>query len=584
MNPNYEQALDDEEAGLEQEEEDIDYDAVYGGIDVDMTPPEKTEEMQKNYARIFGENALDYGKQAAKETLIGVGGTYGDLQELIGLGKDKSFTKLSKIERSEGNPSYADIESLSEDSIVPQNYKLPTSEQLRTISDAIGGPGEPETPAGKYGRRTGKLYGTGLAFGQVNPVSAVVAGTAGQAAEDAGADPLLQTAIEVVALLATGGKSGKNLIESSKKEIQQKISDLRKLGYTEEEITLAINSANKGGKAAKIASKGSKTEEAFENFATKSDDLISGILEEQIPGIEKGTKHIHEMAADAYGQVVQDASKLNITKLDPFFDSMHTAMKDIKKSIGHNPEAKKFVEELTAHTLDIISNPTADNMIDFYKRLNGLGKWVGRNQKDRIINNVKDSIKNTFKSEGKAGQKLAENFEKVNSGIQKAYKAEDLMGLVEKARTQEGLDFNKFNKIFDKKENIALFEEVLGTTQAKNIQLISKTGKEIKNFDKAWKNANNFKVGTGADIARGTLGSYYFYKGDWEGLTKVIASKGATTIIKKLAEQSLTNPRFQNLLIKGLHAIKTESPKLMRAADEGMRRYLEDEGIDIDLD
>ncbi len=53
--------------------------------------------------------------------------------------------------------------------------------------------------------------------------------------------------------------------------------------------------------------------------------------------------------------------------------------------------------------------------------------------------------------------------------------------------------------------------------------------------------------------------------------------------VRKLAEKSLTDPKFQNLLIRGLHAIKKGSPSLMKSAEKSMEKYLEDEGIEIKL-
>jgi len=197
---------------------------------------------------------------------------------------------------------------------------------------------------------------------------------------------------------------------------------------------------------------------------------------------------------------------------------------------------------------------------------------------------VKDGIKDTFRSEGRAGRDLANRFEEVNAGVRRAYQAEEVHNLIQKTATQDGIDYKKLYKVFDKPENVHLMEDVLGATQTNNLRMVAKTGKEIKDFDKAWKVANNFRLGTAADIGRGAIGSYYLYQGDWEGLAKVVATKGGTAMVKKLAEKSLTDPRFQNLIIKGLHAIKNASPRAMKATDEAMKKYLEEEGIDIDLD
>lgn len=595
--------------GQQPEEEDSDYDVFASvrpqGITVDDNPEDEAsgedldpldqfrpvQTLGKKTAstpkkKQFSDEQInkEVSQQAIKGTLIGLGGTWGDLAELAGVNAyddEKDFRNyeehdvLSKMKEPGYKPSIYDIAALEGDD-GPQPFRLPSSKNLESANDAIGGPGEPETGEGKYSNRASRLYGGGLAFGQVNPGPALLGAAAGTAAEELGFGPLGQTVAEIATLLATQGRgAGKTLVGSAKKEAQDKINKLRELGYSDADITLAINSASKGRAFGIKASKGSKTERAFEDFTEHSDELVRDILEKQIPGFEKGSKHLHEVASDAYGQVVKEASRLNIKNLDPFFDSMHTAMKDIRKNIGHNPDAKNFITELTEHTLDIISNPTADNMIDFYKRLNGLGKWMGRDQKDRIITGVKNSIKDTFRAEGKAGKELATKFEKVNEGIVKAYKAEDLLGLVDKARTQDGIDYKKLTKVFDKKDNVALFEEVLGVPQARNLQQIAKVGKEVKDFDKAWK-ATSLLTGTPTSIASNV--AYLIYSGNWPAIA---AMKGMEAVGRKLAEKSLTDPKFQNLLTRGLHAIKNESPRSFRAAEEGMSKYLKVEGLNI---
>ncbi len=587
MNPNSAQAIQREDSGIEEEEEDVDYDALYGGLDVDSSP-EKSPEIKNDYKKIFG----DVAKQGIKETLIGAGGTWGDLAELAGLNKQnpsqevkntRDFSTLEKFQDPEYQPSFSDLYSLSDDEdIGAPSSKLPTSQSLGELNDALGGPGEAETTPGKFAGRAGKLYGAGLAFGQVNPTPAIAAGVAGQGVEEAKGGPLLQAAAEIAAMLVTQGRSGKNLVSSTKKQVQDKINDLRKLGYTEEDITLAINSESK--KRVKMASKGKKTEEAFENFAEHSDQMVSDILSSEIPGIEQGTKHVHQMASDAYGQVAQQASNLTITNSKPFLDASKRVVDQLQKTLGSNPEAHSFIQRISDAAIHSTQYPTADSFMNFYKELNSMGNWLGRSQKDRLISQVKDGIKETFRSEGKAGRDLANKFEEVNAGVRKAFQAEEVHNLIQKTATQNGIDYKKMNKLFDKPENVHLMEDVLGVSQTNNLRMISKTGKEIGNFDKAWKAVNNFKVGTAADVARGTVGSYYLYQGDWEGLAKVAASKIGTTAIKKLAEKSLTDPKFQNLLIKGMHSIKNASPKAFVSANEAMKKYLVEEGIDIDLD
>jgi hypothetical protein len=583
MNPNKFQAIQNENQGEEELEEDIDYDAIYGGLEIDINPKEapKTPEMENSYAKIFA----DVAKQGAKETLIGALGTYGDLAELAGantLSNDRSSREFQAQERM-GQPGYVpdynDIETATGNSIEPQAFNLPTSNQLREGIEAIGGPGEAETPQGKYAARAGKLYGSGLAFGQVNPAPAIAGGVAGQAAEDLGADPLLQTAVEIVTMLATGRSNKPSKISSNKSAIQSKINELRKLGYPDEDITLALNSAYKNGQAVKIASKGAKTEQAFEDFAEHSDDIVNGILQAEIPGIEHGTKYVHELASDAYGKVAQDAANLVIKDSTPFIDSATSVVKQLRKNLGKNSEAETFINRLAEAVVDSTKNPTAESFMNFYKELNSMGKWMGRSQKDRLISEVKNGIKETFRKQGKEGQKLADKFEKANEGIRKAYLAEDAHEILQKVTGKEGIDYKKLDKVWDKAENIDLFQEVLGKTQTNNLRRISQIGKEVKDFDKAWKAVNTSATGIAQNLGIG----YYLLQGDFVGLAKVLSTKVGKNTIGKIAEKSLTDPAYQNLVIRGLHAVKTASPKSLRSVNEGFKKYFEEQGIDIEL-
>ena len=150
--------------------------------------------------------------------MIGAGGTYGDLAELMGLQKSRDFKEdpyqkdvqdfqtLEKINQP-GQSSVSDFEELSEDPMLPRSNRLPTSKNLEQFNELVGGPGQPETLLGKTAARSGRIYGSGLAFGQVNPIPALGAGLLGQATEELGGGPLLQAAAEIVTLLATQGKS-----------------------------------------------------------------------------------------------------------------------------------------------------------------------------------------------------------------------------------------------------------------------------------------------------------------------------------------------------------------------------------------
>ena len=603
-----------QQAPPEEEEEDTDYDIFAsvrpGGITVDDNPQDEADgedldqfadlrpqeeeikqaKQEKKTPKQFTktEIAKDVAKQGVKGTLIGLGGTFGDLAELAGINKEspsesakrkREFETLERMDQPGYKPTFSDISSLSDDDdLIPPSSKLPTSQDLNNFNEAIGGPGEAETEQGRYAGRMGKIYGAGLSFGQVNPLPALAAGGAGQYVEEKGGGPLLQAGAEIATLILTQGKgASKTLVGSAKKEISDKINKLRSLGYSEQDITLAINSASKGKKLGIKASKGSKTEQAFENFAEHSNAMVSDILTAEIPGIDRGIANVHQMASDAYGQVAREASQLVIKDSTPFINSATGVVRELRRNLGRNQEAETFLNRLHDAVVASTQNPTAENFMNFYKELNKAGNWMNRNQKDRLLTQVKNGIKDTFRSEGPQGRQLATRFEEANAGIRKAYQAEEVHELIQKTATQEGIDFNKLNKLFDKPDNVHLFDDVLGVRQSENLHQIAKTGKEVKNFDKSYK-ATSLLTGTPTSIA--TNIGYLIYSGNWPVLAGL---KGGEAGARILAEKSLTDPRFQNLLIRGLHAIKNESPKTFHSVNEAMQKYFDEEGIEINL-
>ncbi len=548
-------------------------------IDVESASFDNGEEKEEE---TIVKNVKETLPQFTKEAAISTLGTYGDLLGLVGIKPDEErqrkkseqeFEILQRMEQPGYKPTYADLYNLTDDPYAPEPIFPPTTEGLRTAAEAIGVPGEPQTPAGKAAARSGSLYGAGLAFGQVNPLPSLAAGTIGQASEELGADPLIQSGLEIATLLISGGKSGKPL-SSSNKEVQKKIKDLRNLGYSEQDITLAINSGKK--RIASLASKGKQTESAFESFSKNSDKIVDDILNSSILGAEQGTKKVHQLASDAYGEMIKDSSKIRIKDAKPFEDSIKRVYDHLQDTLGTNPEASGFLKRLESAKEAALNNPSGKQMVNFYKELGNMGKWTGRQERDRLISEVRNGIKDTFKAQGKEGQEFLTKFEQANAGIKKAYDAEDLMDLIGKTRSPEASNYKKLDKILSNSENMKLAEDVLGNTQAKNLKLISKTGSEISDFDKSWKKATKGLISKGAEGAF----VFAFWKnvaeGNMEGAAKVALTYGGKRAGQKVLEKTLRDPKYQNLLIKGIHAIKSESPKLFNSANEAIRKYHQD--------
>ncbi len=64
------------------------------------------------------------------------------------------------------------------------------------------------------------------------------------------------------------------------------------------------------------------------------------------------------------------------------------------------------------------------------------------------------------------------------------------------------------------------------------------------------------------------------YSGNWVGLA---AMKGMEAVARKLSEKALTDPKLQNIIVRGLHAVKNESPRSLTSANEALQKYLDEE-------
>ncbi len=70
---------------------------------------------------------------------------------------------------------------------------------------------------------------------------------------------------------------------------------------------------------------------------------------------------------------------------------------------------------------------------------------------------------------------------------------------------------------------------------------------------------------------------------NFSGMIGALGIKSADVGVRRLMEKSLTDPKFQNLIVRALHAVKTQSPKSLRSALDGLQKEIDDEGLEIDI-
>jgi hypothetical protein len=558
-------------------------------------PEQDFREPSKGFGDIALGNIRDIQGQIPTGIASGLLGSYGNLAELTGLNAPEGHINpgekvqyemesniLDKLNTPGYKPSLAEIYALSDEDIVPRYSRLPTSRDIGKKIEDLGGPGEPTTEGGSWARRSSEIYGGSLSMGLLNPLPAVFGGTAGEIAKVAGGGPIVQAAAEIAAMLVSQGRS--NPLTSSNPIIKARIDTLRKLGYSDKDITLAVNAQKAGSSRVNNAKATRSSNKAFDQAITKSEGLFEDVLSKEFPGIEKGTDYVHRVAGDAYGAVAKEGANLVIKDSIPFIKSATEVVRQLNKNLGRDPDSIPFLNRLKEAVFKSAKNPTAEDMMTFYRELNSRGNWKNPGHMESLINHVKNGIKATFRSAGREGEKLANNFERVNKGVRRAYDAEAVSGLLDKARTVEGVDWKKMLKVLNNKKNVDVFEKGIGKAQTQNLREIAKVSKEVGDFRSSlgkiqqdpnlpsWLKSPTFKaflyaLATGhikTGLAIGTLGT-------------------AKSIYSRLQTKLLTDPKYQAPFTRMLQAIKIQSPVALQRASEAFKEAAEEDDIDLDF-
>lgn len=509
--------------------------------------------------------ASDYLKDATQQVSQGLGigalGTYGDIFEMLGLNpkdvseseKDKysrEFATLEKMEKGEV-PSSGELMGLSEDDL-PRYSRLPTSQDVESLGKEFGLVSEPESAAGRYAKRIGKLASGSLVTGLPAIKAPIVAGLAGQTIEEAGGPPWMQAAAEIIASLKFAPKTGTRAVTSKSPEVEQTLQNLRNAGFAEQDLTLAKNALEER----KLLKKFSKLTPEAENTINKSIQNSETLLKDQIakglPGYaEGGLTYLEKQASNVYKTMEEVASSVPIKNSEPMKKAIDQSIKYLEK-YPLLKEQKEFIEFMKEGLSKSGNANTAEFYTGFYRNLNRAGNWGNPTQKEHILGIVKKGIKETFDQSGPEAKKFGEYFEKTNEAWKKWLDAKDVMSMFEKAITNEGINFKKVSSILNDPETYKQANKVLGPQQIKNIEYISKGAQHIesllKQIPSADKSSQTFKM---LESLRGII------SGDFRPLAVLIGMEGA----KRLATDVLINPKKQNIMLKIIDAAKNKSPQ-----------------------
>jgi len=156
-------------------------------------------EEEKKYS--FLETARDVGEQIGSKAISGFGGAYGNIAETLKLqtkeqlpGQEARISRQSDVldKLNKGiAPTFAELQTLSEEGELPDYSNLPTSNQIKEGIEATTGIGKGKTPAGRIAGRASELVSEGAAFpgGGVKSLATLAgSGLAGQGLREAGAN------------------------------------------------------------------------------------------------------------------------------------------------------------------------------------------------------------------------------------------------------------------------------------------------------------------------------------------------------------------------------------------------------------
>ncbi len=522
--------------------------------------------------------AKDVAQQTGKGLTMGALGTYGDIFDLLGLQAkeipqsqqqqhSREFQALERMEQPGYKPALSDIETIADYEPIPRFSRAASGQDVSNVVQQLTGIGEAKTTPGKYGKRIGQLAGGGAAFGSAALKAPLIAGTAGQTLEEMGAPPWAQAAAEMVAFLKTA-KSNTPLTSKSP-EVQNSISKLKKMGFSDEDVTLAKNALEEKGLLTKVAKMTGEAEKKFESTLKNSEKTFNNILHQAFPGLEKGIERAGQNASEFYKGISDHASKIPINNNKIFAQETEKAIEYLKKipAVGGRKDALEYLEK----GIEMSKNAkSADFYTDYYKGLGELGNWANPHTKEHVLGLVKKSIKDNFAANGKEGYEFAQMFEHANDVYSKFKNAEKITTFLKPAMTEEGMNFKKLQNIISKPENYELLEESLGKVQAGNLKEIVKSGESIVKMRDQIIGGTGKKYGA---IGKIGVAAYSFLTQDYKKLGLILGEE----VAERAATKMLTDVKYQNSIKKMINAANESKFDQVRVMALNLKNDLEND-------
>ena len=531
------------------------------------TPVAPTQDWSKELARIipdFSEIPALSFRGGSKGFL----GAYGNLLDLAGLQKQGTAQGEEELNKFEHGASDIQLAASSEaDEPVPRYTSLPTGEQVGKGIEFLGGPGEAKTPLGRYASRISEIAGGGAAMGSPQARLAVAAGTIGQSLEELGAPKWLQAAGEIATFLS--GSRAKTLVSSNSKELSSELDRLRKLGFSEKDLTLAKNALEDRGWLQKGAKYTNRAERKFKTVLKNSEENAKNIIESSIPGFKKtGTSEVKKAAEELFGSLDDIAKDTVISNPDSFVKNADSVINKLKSTLANTEKEKEVISLLKKAKKSAVSGKGAEVYTRFYKGLNQIGHWGNAKEREHILTATKDAIKQTFRDQGPQGHKLADALEEANKSWIKYLNAEDVSEIIAKASTEEGINFAKLSKALENPDHYQSMTKALGKESASNIKKIADTSKSIGNFEKKIIGTEAKKVLGGAKLTALAMAAV---TGNIVPVQAYLGLEAAS----RLSTWFLIDPKFQNIKLKMMNAVKDQKWSTLRSLSQHLEKEIE---------
>lgn len=359
---------------------------------------------QKKEEEKFGflETARDIGEQIASKGISGIAGAYGNILDTFGLqtkpgqtvpGEENRQSKqqqvLEKLNSGQA-PSFEELMLLSDDDVLPNYNRLPTSKEIQEGIKGLTGIGEGKTPSGRIAGRGAEFLGEGLAMpggGAKGLATLAGAGLAGQSVRESGGSEGLASAVEIGGSIVPSMISGK--LAPTSKEAKETVNAGRKIGLSEKQIAPLVQGELKSTVLSKVARKGTKTKKRFASIKETLGDSYNTLksspqAQVKLPNVEQ------IQLRKEFGQIRNDLSKT----LAPSPDK-EAALNYIEKSL----------ETLRNN------NVTPEFLVNFWQDINKSVKWNSINGGKKALSQLKEPLSKTLK---KVAPDLAEDFEMTN--------------------------------------------------------------------------------------------------------------------------------------------------------------------------